>query len=1348
MSDPTVRGFEVYYHGSETVTNNDYNGYELAHIVHDSIVREVSWSSFSIVDRGVKADTLIYSSGFYVLRNTNMSAILIETLFISNNDDALLLTNEDFQWAVARGILRGLYRYFSVGRKMYSNIKGADSDYPAAWLLSNGTIAYVWHTNVTGTYTIMFTLTDMDGNVLSQKMLTGTASYHPAIVESSDGKIFVFYNRPSGTYHDIYYLIYDPTSGWSSEYLLSSSSTGYTSFPHAIRVGNRIIVFFHSNRDGDWDIYMKYSDDNGATWSNDIKIFDTTTNERAPRAYFDGNRIWLVYKAVRGTNYQICLRYSDDNGATWSNEIQLTYSNVDHEEPSIVGVNTYRGLRIIVFYVYDLGYTMNIYALYSDDYGSTWNWAPIAFSPSLEYAPFALPLSNNSFRLIYSQMVLRTQLSSAAKYKPADIYYMDIRYETPKNGKVLVEWHYQEANGLVLNYSDIIDYSMPVTYTLKYYTDDAELQGWYNRTFENLLNNTTYIPLIQDLFTSQIPSYLSDDTSREIIARTILRFAIAEGASGVGIDIEASLSSAYQSNMTDLFRRIYNYLSVFGVLVFAIIPPKESDSSGWLAYNYTEIARCSDFFVIMAYEYHGSWSDPGPISPTGRVERVIRYALSEISDTNKIILAYPLYGYDWYYNETSGSWVYYRAVFYDDIVSIRNNYPYNESWVYNFTESGTTYEANEYFLEYRGNYYHQVYFVDTESILYRIGLANYYGIDKFSFWRIGLDTDPKLFDLLERWKTYGLQNNITTNTTSPLELFNEKETKISILTILKFPSNMTIMQNQTTISRRNARNGTLVILDTSQLVGEVIELRIELTNRFENLTRTIIIYKLNFEITQIPQVVTRAQILNINSTTGWKSFYLYVSEYNATWISKGEIPKTFELNVTEYTNTTIFIMIAGESVNNNTYYKVYGPIQIINFVKIEAKENTSTIRDVLELFERDTQINITINTTMTANVTILINGSDAIYKILGTFSVIIDTSTFPYGLTNISILVSKDDFAVTRTYLIYKLYIDLTDWPREVLNYSSVEFSISSSQHFLYFNVMYSYDNNTWSLLLNTSNRSFLVNFSIFTDDVYFLIIGFTQYNSYREYYGPIMLLKPICIHMPIALANGSDLELFEKDTTIKINVSVNTSSVMEVTINESLLLHVPLNPKNSTVVMLNTATLAYGIHIIRISIRTTDNKFSFEKTIIIRKLYFDVIVLSDTLYNSTTYKIIHSPGFRYFLVYVIFDNATIFVANTTDTFTLSPSEIGNRTFLISIEAYSAKNNVYTKVYGPYTSIVITKQKKKWVESILLWALIIITAIFTATLIILKRKRRNIPHELLSNDSEYNSNIEAQLAGT
>lgn len=70
-------------------------GDKLAHCVQSQIVR-----SLGTVNRGVKY------ANFYVLVHTDMPAILVETAFICNPNDAELLRNkkDEFARAIARGI--------------------------------------------------------------------------------------------------------------------------------------------------------------------------------------------------------------------------------------------------------------------------------------------------------------------------------------------------------------------------------------------------------------------------------------------------------------------------------------------------------------------------------------------------------------------------------------------------------------------------------------------------------------------------------------------------------------------------------------------------------------------------------------------------------------------------------------------------------------------------------------------------------------------------------------------------------------------------------------------------------------------------------------------------------------------------------------------------------------------------------------------------------------------------------------------------------------------------------------------------------------------------------------------
>lgn len=84
-----AKGAETYWSGfSET-------SHRLAEKIQNQLV-----GSLPLTNRGVK------SASFYVLRNTNMPAVLVETAFIDNADDANLLREreDDFAKAIARGV--------------------------------------------------------------------------------------------------------------------------------------------------------------------------------------------------------------------------------------------------------------------------------------------------------------------------------------------------------------------------------------------------------------------------------------------------------------------------------------------------------------------------------------------------------------------------------------------------------------------------------------------------------------------------------------------------------------------------------------------------------------------------------------------------------------------------------------------------------------------------------------------------------------------------------------------------------------------------------------------------------------------------------------------------------------------------------------------------------------------------------------------------------------------------------------------------------------------------------------------------------------------------------------------
>lgn len=92
LSRPDVNGAETYYYTDA--------GRELAQIIQNNVIQTTNMRS-----RGVR------SARFYVLRNTNMPAALVEVGFVTGAEDARLLSDPSFRNRMAEGIARGILQY-------------------------------------------------------------------------------------------------------------------------------------------------------------------------------------------------------------------------------------------------------------------------------------------------------------------------------------------------------------------------------------------------------------------------------------------------------------------------------------------------------------------------------------------------------------------------------------------------------------------------------------------------------------------------------------------------------------------------------------------------------------------------------------------------------------------------------------------------------------------------------------------------------------------------------------------------------------------------------------------------------------------------------------------------------------------------------------------------------------------------------------------------------------------------------------------------------------------------------------------------------------------------------------
>lgn len=92
--NPAINGAEVY------VSQPNTQGYYLGDQILRAIVNYV----------GIKNNGLRLRPSLYVLRNTNMPALLVELGYLTSNIDAELLRNRQYDFAYA--IYQGILRYF------------------------------------------------------------------------------------------------------------------------------------------------------------------------------------------------------------------------------------------------------------------------------------------------------------------------------------------------------------------------------------------------------------------------------------------------------------------------------------------------------------------------------------------------------------------------------------------------------------------------------------------------------------------------------------------------------------------------------------------------------------------------------------------------------------------------------------------------------------------------------------------------------------------------------------------------------------------------------------------------------------------------------------------------------------------------------------------------------------------------------------------------------------------------------------------------------------------------------------------------------------------------------------
>jgi spore germination protein YaaH len=223
---------------------------------------------------------------------------------------------------------------------------------------------------------------------------------------------------------------------------------------------------------------------------------------------------------------------------------------------------------------------------------------------------------------------------------------------------------------------------------------------------------------------------LQTANSRAQAAADILDILEEGGYDGVNIDLE-NVYAQDRSKLTAFMTELAEKLRPRGYLVTMSVPAKTADhaGAGWVgAFDYYALGRVCDRVMLMTYDEHSKTSGPGPIASYNWVEKVVRYATTQMPRA-KILLGIPAYGYDW--NLDTGRVV---ALPYTQVMNRAKNLGIDPSW------DPEARSPHFKYVDSRGER-HEIWFESSESIKPKLDLIDKYGLGGVAIWKLGYEDD-------------------------------------------------------------------------------------------------------------------------------------------------------------------------------------------------------------------------------------------------------------------------------------------------------------------------------------------------------------------------------------------------------------------------------------------------------------------------------------------------------------------------------------------------------------------------------------------------------------------------------
>jgi len=218
-------------------------------------------------------------------------------------------------------------------------------------------------------------------------------------------------------------------------------------------------------------------------------------------------------------------------------------------------------------------------------------------------------------------------------------------------------------------------------------------------------------------------AFLNDAVARKRAVASIAAILKNGGFDGIQLDLE-QVADGSRAGLTAFVKELSVALHREGRLVTMAIPAMTADNGS--AFDYPALGSLLDYACVMAYDYHWSTGDPGPIAPAGWLEQVAAYSVRTIA-REKVLFGVNTYGLNW--NLTSGG----QAAEASYVQAMAFAAREGASSGYDAASEGGWVRYSE------GGQQHEVWHENAASFLAKVATVEMMGMAGYAVWRIGVE---------------------------------------------------------------------------------------------------------------------------------------------------------------------------------------------------------------------------------------------------------------------------------------------------------------------------------------------------------------------------------------------------------------------------------------------------------------------------------------------------------------------------------------------------------------------------------------------------------------------------------